>query len=66
MLIGDTPQSNKKIWKSWEKDVLRNGVLQEEIDEWYRTYHGTDYPVSSSQWLKWLWEVGFGNTVLVW
>lgn len=66
MLIGDTPEETEKMWKNWEKDVLNNGVTREELEEWYRTGHGTDYPVSVSEWLKWLREVGFEKAKLVW
>lgn len=66
MLIGDTPEETEKIWRNWEKEVLNNGVTPEELEEWYRTNHGTDYPVSVNQWLKWLEEVGFEKSKLVW
>lgn len=66
MLTSDSPQFAKKIWKRWERDVLQNGITREELDNWYKTHHGSDNPVPPSLWLKWLQEVGFKSCEVVW
>ena len=66
MLTSESPESTEKIWKRWERDIIKNGVTREELDEWYKTYHRSDHPVPSSLWLKSLEELGFKNCELVW
>jgi len=66
MLTGESPKATEKIWRLWERDVLQNGVTREELDDWYRTHHGSDHPVSPSFWLRWLQEAGFWHCKLVW
>jgi SAM-dependent methyltransferase len=66
MLSDHSKEISQKIWKRWEKDVLANEGSQEEIDEWYRTAHLTDHPMTAKRWLSLLGEVGFSNYDLLW
>lgn len=66
MLSSEFYEPTGLIWKCWEKDVFKNGVSREELNEWHRTYHISDYPVPLSLWLKWLKEVGFEHCEIVW
>jgi tRNA (cmo5U34)-methyltransferase len=66
MLTDDSPESSRKIWKEWEQDVLHGGVSPEELDDWYKTHHRSDHPVSPRLWLEWLKAQGFDPCDMVW
>ena len=66
MLAGDAATAAEEIWKRWERDVIQNGVSRKELDEWYKTHHQSDHPVSCTSWLKWLHESGFKHCDLAW
>ena len=67
IMIRDEPrESADYIFSKWERDVLCNGVSQEEFDEWQRTCHKSDYPIPASLWMKWLKEIGFLYSRLTW
>jgi len=67
IMIRDEPKEKADYtFKKWERDVLCNGVSQEEFDEWQRTCHKSDYPIPASLWLKWLKEIGFLHSRLIW
>lgn len=65
MLAGESEAATKALWRAWERDVIRHGVPRQEIEEWYRTHHATDYPVAPDLWLRWLRQVGFVDGELV-
>ena len=66
MLTGKKLKTTRRIWRSWERKILRHGVTQKELQEWYATCHGSDHPVSASLWLEWLAKVGFERCELIW
>jgi SAM-dependent methyltransferase len=64
--IYDCRESNKRIWKGWERDALENGATSQEIRAWHKYYFPAGSRVSPARWLGWLDGAGFIRCELVW